>query len=85
MKSYIFLTTEGHTFQPGTDSMGPDIENAQVIGFASGLNEEDAFKNLLETDNYLLKTKFNEVFCYPLMDNYTNSQKYFYLSENRTE
>jgi len=78
MKNYIFLTTEGYTFQPSTNSIEPDIENAQVIGFSSGLNEEDAFKTLLETNEYLLETEFNEIFCYPLEDNYSKSKKCFF-------
>ena len=34
MKSYIFITTEGFTYQPGSESPEPDVENCQVIGFA---------------------------------------------------
>ncbi len=84
MKCYIFLTLEGYTFQPESNFnvMEPDIENLQVIGFASGLNQEDAFKNLLEEDESLLETKFNEVFCYRLSDSYEDSKRYFYLSQN---
>jgi len=84
MKHYIFLTLEGYTFQPESDFnvMEPDIENLQVIGFAPGVNQEDAFKNLLEENECLLKTKFDEVFCYQLSDSYEDSKRYFYLSKN---
>lgn len=85
MKNYVFLTDEGYTFQPNSDFniVELDIENVQVIGFASGLNQENAFKNLLKKNKYLLKTSFDKIFCYQLDDNYKDSQKYFYLSENK--
>jgi hypothetical protein len=47
MNSYIFITTEGYTYQPGSESIEPDIENCQVIGFAHGVDEQNAFKNLI--------------------------------------
>ena len=47
MKSYIFITNEGFTFQPNSEDYEPDIENSQVIGFAKGNNQNDAFNNLL--------------------------------------
>ncbi len=66
-KLYLFNNGRSN-FPPGTYSVEPDIENAQVIGVASGLNEEYAFRNLFEANKYLLKTNFNEIFCYPLED-----------------
>lgn len=36
LKKYIFLTQEGYTYQPNTQSIEPDIENLQVTGFALG-------------------------------------------------
>jgi len=47
MKSYIFITTEGDTFQPGSVSSEPDIENCQVIGFAKGIDTAQAFETLV--------------------------------------
>ncbi len=43
MNTYIFTTVEGFTYQPGSETIEPDIENCQVIGFAQGRDEEDAF------------------------------------------
>lgn len=83
LKRYIFLTQEGHTFQPNTQSMEPDIENLQVTGFALGLNPDDAFQTLLNENECLLQTKFDEIFCYQLDDHHEESKKYFYLSEAR--
>jgi len=61
MKNYIFITSEGHTYQPGSESSAPDIENLQVIGFAEGNSPEEAAINLLKKSNYLNETTFNEV------------------------
>ncbi|OGF63677.1 MAG: hypothetical protein A2Y62_02185 [Candidatus Fischerbacteria bacterium RBG_13_37_8] len=40
--------------------MEPDIENCQVVGFASGVNEEEAFERLIEKNEYIIETRFNE-------------------------
>lgn len=81
MKNYIFLSTEGTTFQPNSMSMEPDIDNLQVIGFAKGKNEKDAFKRLIKENSYLLNTTFNEIFAYELSKTHQNTKQYFYLSE----
>ena len=46
MKSYIFITDEGTTYQPNSISPEPEIENCQVIGFAQGNDSNEAFKEL---------------------------------------
>lgn len=83
MKSYIFITEEGVTYQPNsTTSLELEIENCQVIGFAKGENEDDAFKNLTKRNDYLLDTSFNEVLCMELKnEDYYKKAKYFYLGE----
>jgi len=81
MNTYIFLTTEGYTFQPDSQSIEPDVENLQVLGFANGYDQKKAFSNLLKNNPHLLKTNFRETFCYQLDSNYTNSKKYFYLPD----
>jgi hypothetical protein len=82
MKSYIFITTEGYTYQPESKSPEPDIENCQVIGFAQGNDEHHAFANLSKQNPSLLETTFNELICLELkhMDYFKNAQ-HFYLSE----
>jgi len=83
MKSYIFITEEGVTYQPNsTTPLELDIENCQVIGFAKGENEDDAFKNLTKRNDYLLDTSFNEIICMELKsEDYYQKAKYFYLGE----
>jgi len=52
MNNYIFLTDEGYTFQPNSES---DIENLQVIGICNGENEKEAFYNLMNQRGKLQK------------------------------
>jgi len=61
MKKYIFLTTEGHTFQPGSETDLPDIENCQVLGYGTGNNAKDALKDMVNNNDCLLDTKFSSV------------------------
>jgi len=85
VKNYIFLTTEGYTFQAGSDCIEPDIDNFQVIGFAKGTNSQEAFYNLVKNNEYLLKTTFEEVFCYELAENYKETKAYYNLIDFREE
>lgn len=66
MNSYIFVTIEGYTFQPNSESSTPDVENLQVLGFASGKNEQQAFDNLIAENSWLLDTSFRDVKCIQL-------------------
>ena len=81
MNSYIFITEEGITYQPKDTSIEPNIENCQVIGFARGNDENEAFKRLVEENEFLLNTGFNKVICIELKnDDYYKYCKYFYLN-----
>lgn len=84
MKSYIFITAEGFTYQPNSESHEPDIENCQVIGFAEGNSPEEAFKNLTEENHYLLETNFDEILCIELRHReYYKFSKSFYINNRR--
>lgn len=76
MKSYIFITSEGYTFQPGSGSYLHDIENCQVLGFGTGVDSDDAFRNFLKDNEFLLDTSFDEVRALELAN---NEERYFYL------
>ena len=78
MGKYIFLTTEGSTYQPNSDSSEPDVENLQVIGFAQGATVKDALRELLELNEYLASTNFDEVFAIQLADEH---RQYFSLRD----
>ena len=58
MSSYIFLTNEGYTYQPNSNSIEPDCENAQLIGISNGENQQEAFENLIKEREYLKKFNF---------------------------
>lgn len=79
MDNYIFLTTEGYTFQPDSDAATPDIENLQVIGFSSGDTADEAFDNLLSTHAYLKETSFESIICYKLDKHYEENRKEYNL------
>ena len=81
MDNYIFLTSEGYTFQPNSDAEIPDIENLQVIGFASGNTPDNAFQNLMLDHAYLKETTFNEIFCYKLDRHYEKHRMDFNIQE----
>lgn len=85
MNKFIFLTSEGYTFQPGSKSIEPDIENLQVLGIASGFDQENAFNNLLKNNLHLVTTTFIETYCLQLDHNYLDSKRYFYIARETTE
>ena len=80
MDNYIFLTSEGYTFQPNSDAESSDIENLQVLGFAMGIDSDEAYNNLLITNPYLKHTSFKEIFCYKLDKDYEQTRKDYNLS-----
>ena len=84
MKSYIFITVEGSTYQPESELVESDIENCQVIGFGYGADEVEAFDNMLEENQDLLETTFDEVICMELRhSDYHKYSEYFSLEKRR--
>ncbi len=79
MSSYIFLTNEGYTYQPNSNSIEPDCENAQLIGISNGENQQEAFENLIKERENLKKFNFDEIYCYKLDENFKKSKKYYYI------
>lgn len=79
MNKYIFLTNEGYTYQPDSESIEPDCENAQLIGISSGNTTEEAFENLINDRKYL--RDFDEIYCYKLAEDYEESKRYFYIKD----
>ena len=78
MKSFIFITNEGHTYQPNSVFSQPDIENCQVVGFGNGENMDEAFKTMLKEEKYLLDTAFNEIVGIEIKG---EEKKYYFLSD----
>jgi hypothetical protein len=82
MSSYIFITAEGTTFLPGSESPTPDVENFQVLGFAQGKNASDAFENLLSQDTWLINSPFDRVTCYELRyDDFEKQARHFSIQD----
>ena len=78
MGTFIFLTAEGSTYQPDSTSPIPDIENLQVIGFADGDTAQQAAMKLIEEQDFLVDTNFDEVFAIQIAN---ENREYFYLKE----
>ena len=81
MNNYIFLTNEGYTYQPDSESIEPDCENAQLIGIAVGNTQEEAFNNLINEKEYLRQFNFDEIYCYKLAEDFEESKMYFYIKD----
>jgi uncharacterized protein YgfB (UPF0149 family) len=73
-RNFVFLTNEGHT----QDESMKDVENIQVLGYATGETEEEAFENLKRICTYLSIQNFNEVYARELV-NFEETPKRFYL------
>ena len=66
---YMFVTMEGSTYEPGSESMEPDVANLQVIGLGEGVTPEEALQRMLEDKEWIKQTAFSEVLCYQLCPN----------------
>jgi len=82
MDNYIFLTDEGYTFMPNSESDVPNIENLQVIGISNGENEKEAFYNLMCQSENLVEISFDKIFCYKLSNNYKDSYLEFSIKDD---
>lgn len=78
MNRYIFITTEGFTFQPGSQNAEPDAENMQVLGFGKGNTAEEAIENMTKENGFLVETTFDEVIAIELK---SDTRKYFSLKK----
>jgi hypothetical protein len=84
MNSYIFLTDQGYTFQPGSESDVPEVGNLQVLGWCNGESPEAAFEAMLKENGWLCDTTFNECFSVELKssDSFEKAQ-HFQLKKRR--
>jgi hypothetical protein len=48
MKKYIFITPEGLTYKPNSDSPNPDFVNLQIFDFYRGSSVQDTLSDLIE-------------------------------------
>lgn len=78
-RTYIFLTQEGHTYQPNSTSIEPDVENVQMLGIAHGPHATAAFERLAEANPWLRETTFDKVYCYELARDFAANRAEFSL------
>ena len=78
MRKFIFITSEGFTFQPDSEDYEPDIENLQVVGFGEGDTIDSALKSMFKENSYLSKSNFNKVIGIEIKD---YKQTILYLKE----
>ena len=78
-KAFIFVSQEGTTQPPFKEDSPQEMDNLQVIGFATGKDAEESFQNLIKDNTSLFETGFNEIIAYELASCYSEHQKYFYL------
>ncbi len=84
LRSFIFITSEGATFQPNSDSAQPDVENMQVLGFANGVDEQHAFSSLLSENPWILESSFASATCIELKESrYENHSAHFAIKHNQ--
>jgi hypothetical protein len=57
---FMFVTSDGFTYS-SADEVYPDVNNFQVLGFGKGVNEEEAFRNFIQDNKWVLETHFREV------------------------
>ncbi len=62
MKKYIFFTCDGSTMDPD----GNETENCQILGWAKGSSETDAFQNFRKENKFV--NNYDKVQCQELAD-----------------
>ena len=67
MKEYIFITSEGYTFQPESDFVESEMDNLQVLGLSKGLNTNNAIENFMQDNKFLKELNFDNVLVFELI------------------
>jgi hypothetical protein len=74
IKKFIFYTTEGFTFQPGSEEDLPEVENCQVLGWGRGETPKEAFDDFKQESSWLEVLRFDEVIGAELK----NEKRYYF-------
>ncbi len=59
---FLFITPDGVTYS-SEERTSPDVDNFQVLGWAEGENEEEAFRSFIRSNKWIFDTDFEEVIC----------------------
>ncbi len=76
---YVFVTDEGFTHEPGSESAEPEVENLQVLGIAFGGSAQTAFRRLLAEQPWIATSTFSRAFCWKLAPGFRNSIQEFQI------
>ncbi|MFZ2975276.1 MAG: hypothetical protein WA055_01425 [Candidatus Moraniibacteriota bacterium] len=68
IKNFIFYTTEGYTFYPGSEDNFPEVENCQILGWGKGNDVKEAFDNFTQKNKWLKESLFDNVIGAELKD-----------------
>ncbi len=79
---FMFVTPDGFTYS-SPHVLSPDVDNFQVLGFGEGKDEEEAFRDFLQSNGWVLNTHFNEVTSIEVKHRIHEGQV-FYLKNYRT-
>jgi len=82
-KLCLFVTPDGVTYST-PELSEPDVENYQVLGYGEGLNEDEAFRDFLKNNQWLVDTKFEEAIAIEIKQK-INEGKSFYLKKAPVE
>lgn len=66
MRHFIFITSEGYTYPPDSNTVQSNVENCQVLGFGEGNEISEAFEKLVKENPWLSQTTFDQVTAYEL-------------------
>lgn len=66
MNDYLFFTTGGFIVKKDSESLEPDLDTFEILGFGSGRDVQSAFESLLTESSSLLETLFYEIFVFKL-------------------
>lgn len=59
---FLFITPDGITYS-SPELSEPDVCNFQVLGYGSGVDEDEAFKDFLSHNQWVYGTEFREAIC----------------------
>jgi len=61
-RPFMFLTPNGITCS-SCEEIYPDVDNFQVLGWAEGFTEEEAFEEFVNNNKWITDTNFKNVIC----------------------
>jgi hypothetical protein len=82
MKKYIFVTPEGLSFKPSTDSPAPDFLDIEILGQGPESSLQDAISDLIELNENARLGRLDMPFTVRIENSRHNS---LWVRDNRTK